>query len=540
VSSIPLSEAALQDCRSVVDSNCAEATSEGMPEEQSPRLLPDVLRVAAKACGNQVKVVSGTERLSYAEIDLYSDRLAGRLMAHDIRPGDRVMIGLPNSAEFIIACFAVWKVRAVVVALDPCTVAANLRGILQKIEPAALIAECGFAEKVLETPASLRFFRAFFLKNNCGSPLATGHIAVEPMQSATVSEAGLARLPAGAQPNELATITFTSGSTNVPKGVMHTHESTLACASFTRSYLNLSQHEVVMLPLPLHHVLAFRRFLTCFLAQCELVLVPGIFIMKQFSETHPTGLVLVPSACNILIDSFAPFLRKAGACLRYVEIGSEPMSMERVQALQATLPNTRIHLTYGLTEGRVGYLTAGPNGTFDRLDRSNHGLEIEVVDGNGHPVNEEETGEILISGAGLFLGYWGDSIATQNALKLHGFRTGDLGMMDENGGIRLIGRLDDIIKVGGHKIHPREIEAVLLLHPGVAEAVVVGQRDPGASLGSVLQAFVVRKKGFIVSDSELLAHCQEHLELYKVPATVCFRESFPKTALGKIQRHLVV
>ncbi len=534
-----LTDARLQERRSVFDSNSAEATLAGTPQEQSPRLLPDVLRTAAKACGGGVKVVSGTERLSYAEIDRYSDRLASRLMAHHIRPGDRVVIGLPNSAEFIIACFAVWKVRAVVVALDPCAVAANLRGIVEKIEPTALIAERGFAEKILETAAALRFFRAFFLQNDRGSPLATGPIAVEPMQSATLSEAGPARLPAGAQPDELATITFTSGSTNVPKGVMHTHGSILACASFTQSYLKLSQHDVVMLPLPLHHVLAFRRFMTCFLAQCELVLVPGIFIMKQFSETCPTGIVLVPSACNILIDNFAPFLRKAGEYLRYIEIGSEPMSSERLQALQAILPNTRIHLTYGLTEGRVGYLTAGSNGTFDRLDRSNHGLKIEVVDGDGLPVNQEETGEILISGAGLFKGYWGDSTAKQNAVKLHGFRTGDLGMMDENGRIRLIGRLDDIIKVGGHKIHPREIEAVLQRHPSVAEVVVAGHRDPAASLGSVLRAFVVRKKGFVVSDTELLAHCHEHLELYKVPATICFRESFPKTALGKIQRRLV-
>jgi len=539
VNSPGLNETALQGLRSVFDSSYAEAAIADMPEEQSPRLLPDVLRLAAQACGSQVKVVSGTERLSYAEIELHSDRLASRLMAHDIRPGDRVMIGLPNSAEFIIACFAVWKVRGVVVALDPCTVAANLRGILEKIEPTALIAESGFAEKVLETPASLRFFRAFFLKNNSGNRLATGPIAVEPLQSATVSEAGPARLPSGAQPDELATITFTSGSTNVPKGVMHTHESILACTSFTQSYLKLSRRDVVMLPLPLHHVLAFRRFLTCFLAQCELVLVPGIFIMKQFSETRPTGLVLVPSACNILIDNFAPFLRKAGECLRYVEIGSEPMSMERLQALQAILPNTRIHLTYGLTEGRVGYLSTGSNGTFDRLDGSNHGLEIEVVDGNGLPVNQGETGEILISGAGLFQGYWGDSSERQSALKVHGFRTGDLGMVDANGRIQLIGRLDDIIKVGGHKIHPREIEAVLQRHPGVAEAVVTGHRDPAAGLGSVLQAFVVRKKDFLVSDIELLAHCQEHLELYKVPATICFRESFPKTALGKIQRRLV-
>ena len=537
--SVGPNERALQVRRSVFDSSCAEVAQQGMPEGQSPRLLPDALRMAAEACGDQVKVVSATERFSYADIELYSDRLAGRLMAHGIRPADRAVIGLPNSADFIIACFAVWKVRAVVVALDPCIVAANLRGILEKIEPAALIAERGFAEKVLETPSSLRLLRVFFLTNAGGSALATGRIAVESMQAAIASEAEPATLPAGAHLDDLATITFTSGSTNVPKGVMHTHESILACASFTQSYLKLSPDDVVMLPLPLHHVLAFRRFLTCFLSQCELVLAPNIFIMKQFSETRPTGMVLVPSACNILIDSFAAFLNKAAECLRYVEIGSEPMSAERLQALQLILPNTRIHLTYGLTEGRVGYLTAGPNGVFDRLDRSNHGLEIKVVDAGGRRVDQGETGEILISGSGLFQGYWGDSIAARAALKQHGFRTGDLGMMDGSGKIRLIGRLDDIVKVGGHKIHPREIEAVLQRHPSVAEAVVVGHRVPEATMESVLQAFVVCRKGFAVSDSELLAHCKEHLELYKIPATVCFREWFPKTPLGKIQRNRV-
>ena len=532
-------EATGKDCCSVFGQDRTKPTLEGMGQQQTQQVLPDVLRIAANACGDQVKLVSGAERISYAEIDVCSDRLASRLMAHNIRPRDRVLIGLPNSVEFIIACFAVWKVRAVVVALDPCTRAANLLGIVEKIDPTALIGESRFAEKIVETPSVLRFFRVFFLKDNCGSELASGQIVVEAMKSACGNQARPARIPVSAQPDELATITFTSGSTNVPKGVMHTHESILACALFTQSYLKLEKTDVVMLPLPLHHVLAFRRFLTCFLAQCSLVLVNDIFMTKQFSEARPTGLVLVPSACNILIDNFAPFLRQEGKCLRYVEIGSEPISSERIHALQTILPNTHIHLTYGLTEGRVGYFTTGPNGACDRLDRSNHGLKIDVVDGNGHPVNPGETGEILVSGPGLFVGYWGDSIAQQQ-LKMNGFRTSDLGIVDEDGRIRLIGRLDDIVKVGGHKIHPREIEAVLQRHPSVAEAVVIGYPDVSASLGSVLQAFVVLRRGFIVSDSELLFHCREHLELYKVPASISFRESFPKTALGKIQRSLVV
>jgi long-chain acyl-CoA synthetase len=293
-----------------------------------------------------------------------------------------------------------------------------------------------------------------------------------------------------------------------------------------------------MLPIPLHHVLAFRRFLTCFLAQCTLVLAPDIFIMKQFSETRPTGLVLVPSACNILIDNFASSLHKQAESLRYVEIGSGLMSVERLHALQMILPTAQIHLTYGLTEGRVGYLVRGPDGVFDRLDRMNHGIEINVVDRDGRQVRVGQTGEILISGSGLFKGYWGDSFEVQAALETRGFRTGDMGVVDENGRVRLMGRLDDIIKVGGHKIHPREIETILQGHPSVEE-VIVAKHSDGNGMESSLRAYVVRKRGFVVSDAELIAYCREHLELYKVPASILFRESLPKTSLGKIQRRMI-
>lgn len=153
----------------------------------------------------------------------------------------------------------------------------------------------------------------------------------------------------------------------------------------------------------------FDAFLPVCWSQCTVVVAPDIFITKQFFEFRPTGLVLVPGACNILIDNFASFFRDNGNSLRYVEIGSEPMPQEKLDALKAILPNAQIHLTYGLKEGRVGYLKAGSNGVFDHLAGSNQGLEIRVVDSQGRPVSRGETGEILLTGSGLFKGYGGDS-----------------------------------------------------------------------------------------------------------------------------------
>lgn len=502
------------------------------------RLLPEALRVGSLECGDAVKFVCGDQNLSYAQIDRCSDRLARRLVANHVVPGDRVLVVLPNSADSIIAFFAIWKARAVVVAVDHCIKTPNLANVIHKVRPTVLIAENAFVERVKEESTVARFFSALFVTGHRPTESAGNPLTLEYLDDVFQSDSDTP-LPGGAGPDDLATITFTSGSTDQPKGVMHTHASILACALFTLNFLHLEKDDVVMVPLPLHHVLAFRRFLTCFLAKCKLVLAPDIFVMKQFSQTPPTGLVLVPSACNFLIDSFSSFFRRHGQSVRYIEIGSEPISPERLNLLRTILPNAQIHLTYGLTEGRVGYFKPGPSGSLDRLSRWNDGLEIAVVDENGRSVAPGQMGEILISGSGLFKGYWGDSPEAQANLRKYGFRTGDLGVMDANGHIELMGRMDDIVKINGHKINPREIEAVLRRHPAVAEAVVIGVSSDNGTAQTALHAFVVPRGQQHPSVMELDLYCHEHLELYKVPAQISFCAAFPKTPLGKIQRHLV-
>jgi long-chain acyl-CoA synthetase len=508
-------------------------------ENHGAVLLQDALRHAAAKCGNEFKFFSGSERLSFAEIDAASDRLARWLVERQVLPGDRVILGLPNGSAFVIACFAIWKARAVVVALDPAIRSSNLQHILEKTEPSALIFANSFAERVREMPTVLPFLRVFFLDDPPAGP-SQGPIPIESLAQAIANPDTRPELPTGANADDVSSITFTSGSTGVPKGVMHTHASTLACASFTLDFLRLSSSDVMVVPLPLHHILAFRRFLTAFLAQCSVLIAPDIFLaLAHFPKLHPTGLVMVPAACNMLIDNFAGFFRQNGGALRYLEIGSEPMSPERLAAMQDILPNTRILLTYGLTEGRVGYLKPAPNGVYNRVPSSNDGLDVHVIDSQGRSVAAGETGEILLRGSGLLKGYWGDSQEALDRIKNDGFRTGDMGLLEANGDVQLMGRIDDILKVGGHKINPREVEAVLQRHPAIAEAVLVGLADPKKIMEAKLHALIVLRGESVPSDDELRAHCRKHLEPYKVPATFHVRKSFPKTLVGKIQRHLV-
>lgn len=156
-------------------------------EKHGPRLLQDALSIAARQSGQEVKLISGTERFSYAEIELYSDRLASRLIAHDVRAGDRVILGIPNSGEFMIGCFAVWKARALVVALDHGMLSTNLKHILKTTEPAALISSNTFAERLQEMPEVLRSFRAFFVKDSTKTSV-DAQIAVESLQTIMASK----------------------------------------------------------------------------------------------------------------------------------------------------------------------------------------------------------------------------------------------------------------------------------------------------------------------------------------------------------------
>ena len=217
-----------------------------------------------------------------------------------------------------------------------------------------------------------------------------------------------------------------------------------------------------------------------------------------------------------------------------MEIGSAPLGPDRFIQLRRLLASTFIHLPYGLTEARVGFLKAGSDGMLNRIAKVATGLEMHLIDEQGQKAVPGQPGEILLKGRGLMKGYWGQSEVEMAALKEHGFRTGDMGMIDEMGDIALIGRKDEMLKVGGHKVNPAEVEAVLRRHPGVEECAVVGMADPNGIFETKLHAFVVLStKVGAPTERDLESHCRNSLESFKVPSQFHFQQSLPKSPLGK-------
>jgi long-chain acyl-CoA synthetase len=511
----------------------------GGPTDEQPVLLPDLLHHTAQPPLDH-GVVSGAERLTYAEIDFLSDRLARALIRAGVMPGDRVITVLSNCLNFLTAAFAVWKARGIFVpeytGISPVT----LKRIVADARPTALILDRTMGERIEEVSEALDGVRTILVKERTFELTGLDPIAVESLDAILeADEESDVSLPARGSPGDIVSVTYTSGSTGIPKGVMHSHESWLAAAEFTRDFLGLCPQDSVVIPLPLHHGLAFRHVLAYLLANASIVITADVYqALKGLRERRPTALLLVPAASHIAMDHFASVLGAAGSHLRYIEIGAAAMAPERLRQLRELLPRTAIHVPYGLTEARVGYLHPGSDGLCNRLGCTSPGLSAAVVHQDGSPVTPGKTGEIVIQGRGLMVGYWGER-RPSDSVQEKGFRTGDMGRLDKDGEIELLGRLDQVLKVGGRKVNPAEVELVLNQHPTVHEAAVVGEPDPRGILGNVLHAFVVPRQDVTLRVADLLTHCRRQLESYKVPVQIHIRTSLPKSPVGKLLRSAI-
>jgi acyl-coenzyme A synthetase/AMP-(fatty) acid ligase len=466
----------------------------------------------------------GRELLPYSDTNRKANALAHYLFDRGVRSGDRILILLPNSPELVIACFASWKLRAIAVPVDSAVKSDTLTDLLGDAEPAvALVGGKAMQHLPLLT------CRHVVVQTEEGSRChSVGRL------SAAFAHDCRSPLPVGrADENEVVSLTYTSGSTGRPKAVMHTHASWLAGAAFTARHVGLSTKDRIIIPLPLSHAYSMRQVLAYMLAGADVFIVADLLQGLQTLTHHRvTALLLVPTACNMILDQFQDYLSRSSAYIRYIEIGSGALAPERLRQLRQILPRASIYLPYGLTEARVGFLSEGAGGSLNRLTAVAPGLEIAVMDASGTRMAYGR-GEIALRGSGLMKAYWRRGSAfTEDGW----FRTGDCGELTVDGDILVLGRTDSVVKVAGHKVQPSVVEDVLSHHPSVAEAVVLPVVNPGSTLDCELHAYVVVRRGCETTPAALLWHCRQYLESYKVPAQIHFRTSLPRSPIGKLQR----
>jgi len=503
--------------------------------------VEEFLECTAERTPDKIALVCQGRRLSYREVEEQSSRLAQALIAAGIERGDRVAIFMDHSVEAVLSLFAVLKAGAAYLMVNPTTKGEKLAGILNDCQASGLLSDANKLDRVQECRQKTPSLRTVFLGGH--APRTDGGTDYLSLEGAIGETRPLNRRKG--IDVDLAALSYTSGSTGKPKGVMLTHLNIVSAVNSITAYLENTADDVILNVLPLSFGYGLFQTFLAFKVGGTLVLERSFTfphaVLETLQKETATAFPLVPTIAAILLQ--LDLQKYDFSSLRYITNAAAALPLEHIRKLRKLLPQVKIYSMYGLTEcTRVTYLPP------DQIDvrptsvgRGMPNQELYLVDEHGHRVGPGVVGELVIRGSHVMKGYWGAPEETEKKLKpapLPGekvLHSGDLFKMDAQGYLYFASRKDDIIKTGGEKVSPREIEEVLYALDEIAEAAVIGVPDP--ILGQVVKAVLRLREGAQLTAQHVLRHCANHLEDFMVPKYVEFRDSLPKTTSGKICKH---
>jgi len=478
-------------------------------------------------------------KYTYSEIEDLANSLARTLSVCGVKQGDRVIIILHNSLEYIVSYYAAMKCGGVAVPLSSDIKGNGLKSILAELRAAAVIMSSKNEGLIEDADLSNAGLKALIVKTPDKTDLNSAGEVIS-WDDAVKGDNSALNIPVEA--DSLASIIYTSGSTGVPKGVMLTHENIAANTESICTYLQLSETDRQMVVLPFFYVMGKSLLNTHFAAGASVVLnnrfAYTASVLKQMEEESVTGFSGVPSTYAYLLHR-SPLrnYRERFHSLRYCSQAGGHMPRQIKEELRRALPDhTDIYIMYGATEASARLTYLPPSRFAEKIESIGvaiPGVTMRVVDANGTELPVGETGELAGSGSNIMQGYWMDEELSRKVLSHNGYHTGDLGYIDKDGFFYLVGRKDSMIKSGGHRINPQEVEDALIATGLLVEAAVVGVPDD--MLGYRLAAFAVAINDE-TSESEVLAECSLLLPKYKVPSELRLIKSLPKKSSGKIDK----
>ncbi len=487
------------------------------------------------------------QSLSYGELSRLSSNLSALLIEQGLKRGDRVGIYMNKCLESAIAIYGIMKAGGAYVPLDPFAPVSRIGYVINN---------CGI-EHLITKPAKLDSVRQILdegstLKCLIGSDPQSDQ-RVRCISWAEVYEFSSHSPLLKITEQDLAYILYTSGSTGLPKGIMHTHRSGLSFAEWGAGTYGLGQDDHLSNHAPLHFDLSTFDFFSSAIAGATTVIIPEAFAkfpanMAKFIQEEkitvwysvPFALIQLMQHGNIEVRDFSQ--------LRWILFAGEVFPTKHLRQLMKMLPNVRFSNLYGPTETNVCtyyHVTQIPDDTDETIPIGIPCSNVEdlVVDSNDNPVSPGETGELLIRGGVVMKGYWGQSERNRTSF-FHRpafgqfedvfYRTGDLVQSGKDGNYLYLGRKDRQIKTRGYRVELDEVEVVLLSHPGVVEAAVYSISDGQGS--NLIEAVVISKQGTGVDEAQLLEHIGKKLPPYAIPVRIKFVQDFPRTSTGKINR----
>ena len=525
------------------------------PEIQVPDIpLWRFLEESARRFPQNVALEFLGKTLSYQELWGLARRFAQGLKDLGVRPGDRVAIMLPNSPQFVIAFYGTLLAGGVGVNVNPLYTPRELRHQLADAGAETLVILDHLLPRYLEVEKEVPVKRVVvtgikdFLPfpKNLLYPLllrrkGEAPKALEGLPWRAFLRPGTPR-PVPLDLDDLALLQYTGGTTGLAKGAMLTHRNLSANALQVRAWIPdfREGEEVVLGAIPFFHVYGMTVAMNlALLGGAKLVLLPRpeIKAIVEAIEKHQVTLFPGVPTLYVAFNNFPGIERRDLKSVRACISGSAPLPLEVAERFER-LTGAKLVEGYGLTEASP-VTHCNPLYGERRLGSVGlpfPGVDAKVVDEEGKELPPGEVGELAVKGPNVMKGYWNRPEETQKTLKDGWLFTGDLAKMDEDGYFYIVDRKKDMIIAGGYNIYPREVEEVLYQHEAVQEAAVVGVPDPYR--GETVAAFLVLKPEYQgkVSEKDIERFCRQNLAAYKVPRIIQFRESLPKSSVGKILR----
>ena len=519
------------------------------------RNIYELLKARVSAASDKPFLFSEADgrKFTYAQFQAAVDRAAVMLASHDIGKGDVVSLLMPNSAEYIIAYFACWKLSALAGPVNSLLKEHEIEFVMNNSEAKAIMVSAEFVPRIHKIRSQLPHLKSVIVfddeaeathafssqKPDLGVPSRASRLGWGGQGGQLTEEA----LPDGRASDTVdldddAIIIYTSGTTGKPKGCVLTHGNIIANARQISQWLSFTESDRLLTIMPLFHMNAVSvTTMSALYAGGSTVVSPKFSASKFWkiiSDYQITSFGSVATMLSMLLSTYpdgVPVGLKTDQ-LRFAMCGSAPVPAEVMKKFEAAF-NCPVIEGYGLSESTC-------RSTFNPPDERRRpgscgmpiGNEMKVVDDDDNEVTDGELGEIVLRGENILKGYFKNPEATEKAFRGGWFHTGDVGYRDREGFFYIVDRKSDMIIRGGENIYPREIDEVLYQHPAVAAAATIGV--PDELYGEEVAAFIVLKDGVRATEQELIAHCQSEVADFKCPKTIRVVKDIPKGPTGKL------
>ncbi len=503
-----------------------------------PTTGPAALASAVARFGDDVALEESGVRWTYRDLAAEVRRAAAAFVAAGLQHGDRVAVWAPNIGRWIVAALGAQSVGGILVPLNT-RLKGREAGFILNRSGARLLVHAGellgtrFAD-LLEGEELPALERRIVLDGPEWDTFLDAGTAV----TAAELDARLDRL----RGDDIADILFTSGTTGRPKGVMSSHAQNVRVFDAWSSIVGLERGDRYLIVNPFFHAFGYKAgWLACLLRGATilpLALFDADVVLQRIVAERISVLPGPPTLFQSLLTNRGRTPVDVSS-LRLAVTGAASVPVSLIERMRSELGFRTVITGYGLTESTGCVSMCRPGDSPERIARTCGaplpGIEVRVVDEAGREVPRGAEGELLVRGYNVMLGYFDDEAATREAVDAEGWlHTGDVGVMDESGYLRITDRKKDMFIVGGFNCYPAEIENLLSAHPAIAQVAVVGA--PDERMGEVGHAYVVLRPGAALDEPALVAWCRENMANYKVPRRVFFVTELPTTASGKVQR----